>query len=191
MKKKILTVAVLVICLSIAAAGTLAYFNTEATAHNVITSGGVEIELLEWADKDKTEPFPEEGITGVMPGTSVDKIVEVKNTGASEAWVRVKVEQDITLAEGVDGDPDPDLMVIEFNATDWELTADGYYCYTKALKPGETTEPLFASVKFDGRMDNMYQNCTATVDVTAQAVQTANNGAAVTEAQGWPAEPQN
>ena len=35
-------------------------------------------------------------------------------------------------------------------------------------------------------MGNEYQNATATVDVFAQAVQTANNGATVMAAQGWP-----
>ena len=35
-------------------------------------------------------------------------------------------------------------------------------------------------------MGNEYQNATATVDVLAQAVQTANNGESVMEAQGWP-----
>jgi len=37
-------------------------------------------------------------------------------------------------------------------------------------------------------MGNEYQNCTVSVDVSAQAVQVANNGADVLEAKGWPAE---
>ena len=39
---------------------------------------------------------------------------------------------------------------------------------------------------FKADMGNEYQNATATVDVSAQAVQTANNGATVMDAQGWP-----
>ena len=35
-------------------------------------------------------------------------------------------------------------------------------------------------------MGNEYQNATATVDVYAQAVQTANNGKTALNAQGWP-----
>ena len=35
-------------------------------------------------------------------------------------------------------------------------------------------------------MGNEYQGATATVDIVAQAVQTANNGATVEDATGWP-----
>ena len=35
-------------------------------------------------------------------------------------------------------------------------------------------------------MGNEYQNAEATVDVTAQAVQTANNGDSALTAKGWP-----
>jgi len=37
-------------------------------------------------------------------------------------------------------------------------------------------------------MGNEYRDAKATVDVLAQAVQTANNGASALEAKGWPAE---
>ena len=79
MKRKILLAAVAVICLSLLGVGTLAYFTSDGTAHNVITTGGVDIELIETTDDGK--PFPEEGISGVMPGESVTKRVTVKNTG--------------------------------------------------------------------------------------------------------------
>ena len=46
MKKRILLVAILVICLSVLASGTLAFFTTEAIARNVITTGGVGIDLV-------------------------------------------------------------------------------------------------------------------------------------------------
>lgn len=84
MKRKLLILSVLAICVAIVAAGTLAYFTAEDTAHNVITSGGVDIELKEWADEAKQTPF--EDVTGIMPGVTVTKIAEIKNTGASEAW---------------------------------------------------------------------------------------------------------
>ena len=57
---------------------------------------------------------------------------------------------------------------------------------SKPLKPGEVTAPIFTAVTFNANMGNEYQNATATVDVFAQAVQTANNGATVMDAQGWP-----
>ena len=95
MKRKLLILSTLAICLAIFAAGTHAYFTAEHTAHNVITTGSVAIAVQEWADEEKTVPFEE--LTGVMPNTTVTKIAEIKNTGASEAWVRVKVEKNIVL----------------------------------------------------------------------------------------------
>ena len=181
MKKKLLILSLAAICLAITAIGTLAYFTSEGTAHNVITTGGVEIAVQEWADEEKTKPF--ENLTGVMPNTTVTKIAEVKNTGASDAWVRVKVEKAIKLTG--DGIPDVSMVQLDVNTTDW-TEKDGYYYYTKVLKPGEVTAPIFTAVTFKPDMGNEYQNATATVDVTAQAVQTANNGATVMDAQGWP-----
>ena len=51
MKRKLLILSVLVICIATLAAGTLAYFTSEGTAHNVITTGGVEIAVQEWAGR--------------------------------------------------------------------------------------------------------------------------------------------
>lgn len=50
MKRKLLTVALAVSCLSLAAYGTTAYFTAEDTAVNVITAGNVRIELQETGD---------------------------------------------------------------------------------------------------------------------------------------------
>ena len=182
MKRKLLILSVLAICIATLAAGTLAYFTAEGKAHNVITTGGVKITVQEWADEEKTKPF--EDLTGIMPGMTVTKIAEIKNTGASEAWVRVKVEKNIRLQAEVEVNPNPDLVELTLNA-DWEAR-DGYYYYKKALKPGEVTAPIFSAVTFNASMGNEYQNATATVDVQAQAVQTANNGTTALEAQGWP-----
>ena len=181
MKKKLLILSLAAICLAITAIGTLAYLTSEGTAHNVITTGGVEIAVQEWADEDKQTPF--EDLEGIMPGMTVTKIAEIKNTGASDAWVRVKVEKNIKL-QG-EGTSDTGLVELTLNTADW-TEKDGYYYYTKVLKPGEVTAPIFTAVTFKPDMGNEYQNATATVDVTAQAVQTANNGATVMDAQGWP-----
>lgn len=182
MKRKLLILSVLAICIATLAAGTLAYFTSEGKAHNVITTGGVEITVQEWADEEKTKPF--EDVTGIMPGMTVTKIAEIKNTGASDAWVRVKVEKNIKL-QG-DGTPDTSLVELTLNTADW-TEKDGYYYYSKPLKPGEVTEPIFTAVTFNVTMGNEYQNATATVDVAAQAVQTANNGSTAMTANGWPA----
>lgn len=182
MKRKLLILSVLAICIATLAAGTLAYFTSEGKAHNVLTTGGVEIAVQEWADEDKQTPF--EDLEGIMPGMTVTKIAEIKNTGASAAWVRVKVEKNIKL-QG-EGTPDTGLVELTLNTTDWTDAGDGYYYYNNTLQPGEVTAPIFTAVTFKPDMGNEYQNATATVDVVAQAVQTANNGDTVMDAKGWP-----
>ena len=189
MKRKLLLLSVMVICIAIAAVGTLAYYNTNAIAHNVITTGGVNIELHEYADAEKT-PFPSKGLDGVMPGMTVTKIAEVENTGASAAWVRVKLTPAIELADDAvlpDGfTVNTGLVKPDVNTTDWELRSDGYYYYHKALAAGETTTPVITSVTCKETMGNEYQGATATVDIVAEAVQKANNGDSALTAKGWP-----
>lgn len=195
MKRKLLILSVLVICIASLAAGTLAYFNAEETAHNVITTGGVGIQLVEKTKSgDTLVDFPEEGLTGIMPGTSASKIVSVQNTGASEAWIRIGVA--LTMV-GADGEAlptelelnDEKIPVITFMAGDkWTLSDDGYYYYSDPVPAGESTATLFEEVHFAAQMGNEYQNCKANLVVMAQAVQTANNGETVAEAAGWPAE---
>lgn len=191
MKKKLLVISAVAVCLAIAAAGTAAYFTAEEKAHNVITTGGVAIEVAEWTmqEGELRVPFPEEGIGGVMPGTSVSKIVTVENTGESEAWVRVKVEIAIVDAEGgalpsaFGGSSTP---VVAFTVlTGWQ-EHEGYYYYDTPVVAGGFTSALFEEVTFDGLIGNEYQSCTATITVTAQAVQSRNNGATVLAAAGWP-----
>ena len=131
MKRKFLILSVLALCFSLFAAETIAYFTADSKAHNVITTGGVQIAVQEWADEERTKPF--EDVTGVMPETTVTKIVEIKNTGVSDAWVRVMVDKKIVLpTESIT--PDASLVELACNTADW-TEKDGYYYYNKVLKP--------------------------------------------------------
>ncbi len=192
MKKKVLLLLVLALCMTAFTTGTLAYFTGDETAHNVITTGGVNIAIVEQTkDSDGAlVAFPKEGLTGNMPGSTVDKIVEIQNTGASEAWIRVKIEASI---KGADGNPLPLTIGQEQKAVmnysvqpGWIAGNDGYYYYKDAVPGGASTEKLLNTVTFNPDMGNEYQNCTANIIISAQAVQKANNGESVLEAEGWP-----
>ncbi len=182
MKRKLLILSVLAICIASLAAGTIAFFTSEDKAHNVITTGSVEITVQEWADEAKRVPFVD--LEGVLPGASVTKIAEVKNTGASEAWIRVQVEKSMQL--GNEFLPDSEVIGLNLNTEDWTLGEDGYLYYNEALKPGEVTAPIFTTVTFSKKMGNEYRDVKVNVDVAAEAVQTANNGTSAMDAQGWP-----
>lgn len=192
MKKKVFAIAVIVLALSVLAAGTLAYFTDEAEVHNVITSGAVNIEVEEWQDtEDGRIPYPDDPV-GIMPGTDLSKIVTVKNLEA-QSWIRAKITVVITDADGDEMDLTAAqldaIMDIDLNTEDWTEGEDGWYYYNAPLGMGEATAPLFESIHFSGpNMTNEYQNCTVEVIVDAQATQTANNGSSALEAKGWPAE---
>lgn len=189
-KKRIVSLAVILLCLSIMGTGTLAYFTDSTTAHNVITTGNIDIELQETQLQDGKEVAYNQEVFGVMPGTDVSKIVRVSNEGNNDAWVRVAVTKQITLADGTPCAEDPNL-IIRYNLgtapEQWTYMQDeGYYYYNSILKAGQETTPLFKDVLFDQKMGNEYQNSTAQVYVYAQATQVDNNGKTVFEAQGWP-----
>ena len=190
MKKKFFYIAVIVICLSLITGGTYAYFTTSDTARNVITSGGVEVQVVEQQlVNGALQPYPSQPIK-IMPATTVSKIVSVQSTEQA-AWVRMNYTLTVYDADGKKMDISADelakVIVITPDATNW-TQKDGWWYYNTAVKGGETTKPLFEEVAFSGpHMDNKYQLCTVVIDVTAQAVQQANNGATVLEAAGWPA----
>ena len=66
-KTKIIVLALAVALVAVCAMGTVAFFTDRSTATNVITTGGVDIELLETAVKDG-EVVPFEDVSGVLPG---------------------------------------------------------------------------------------------------------------------------
>ena len=186
MKRKILLISAIAITLSLIASGTLAYFTAEETAHNTITTGTIKIQLQEWSvPPGGGDPEPFEDVINVLPGTEVSKIVEVKNTGLSSAWIRIKLDELVTFKTGETADRDEILISYDVNTEKW-IEKDGYFYYNDTVKPGETTEPLFTKVIFSEFMGNDYQESVFEVTVHAQATQVANNGSTVLEAAGWP-----
>lgn len=188
MKKKILYIAAILICLSIITGGTLAYYTASDTVRNVIASGGVEVRVIEQQlVNGSLQPYPNQPIL-VMPATTVSKIVSVQSIEQA-AWVRMNYTITICDADGKNMEIPTDelakVIVIEPDDTAWTLE-NGWWYYNTAVKAGETTDPLFDTVAFSGpEMGNEYQNCTVEILVTAQAVQQANNGNTVIDAVGW------
>lgn len=215
-KRIILFVAVSALLLALAVGGTTAYYSVSEIAHNVITTSGVKIELVENFDDDKTwsESRGGEGEIVysldelVMPGTELKKEPVVVNTGNEDVYVRVEVDMTITSPEGEDliGYVNPNLYafnwdapaeesdpsVIRTNHENWDLDVEdgAWLVYKGALHPGEKL-PIFDHVEIDPRMTNEFQGCTVEITVRAQAVQAANNAPAVagdyTTIAGWPA----
>lgn len=189
MKKRIFAVAAVLICLSVLASTTIAYFTDTDIARNVITSGGIDIRIVEQQLVDgKLVDYPSEPIP-VMPAATVSKIVSVQNMDET-AWIRANYIVTVYDMDGNEMDVSADelekVIMIDPDGTNW-TEKDGWWYYNTVIASGETTKPLFEEVVFSGPyMDNKYQDCTVEIIVTAQGVQQANNGSTVMEALGWP-----
>ncbi len=201
-KRKILALASAVCMVAILAiGGTLAYFTSTDTETNTFTVGGVAIDLIEQQrgvkDGEKALVSFEDGkvlmpivgsaqgeqevVDGVKLPTAenyVDKIISIKNTGKSEAYVRVFVAVPTALQNGqVPNAPRFDVLHWNFNG---DSCADGQWTdeivvanptvidgveykiysrtYTTALKPkdeeGDTTEtPAYIGFYLDKSVD--------------------------------------
>ena len=196
MKKKILTICLIVALAATAIiGGTLAYFTDTAEATNTFTAGGVKIALIEQqrnADHSALETFTQnkvlmpivgsaqgeqETVGGVKLPTAenyVDKIMTIKNTGASAAYVRIFVAVPTALQNGqTPNAPRYDVLHWNFNGdscaegewTDEIVVAnptviDGVEykiysrTYTTALAAGATTAtPAYIGFYLDKTVD--------------------------------------
>ncbi|HPY37329.1 MAG TPA: TasA family protein, partial [Clostridia bacterium] len=98
MKKKILVISLTVSLIAIAALGaTLAYFTDTKDVTNTFTMGNVKIELKEIVGYENDQPTYGEPTDGkvdfgtVLPGSEIIKAPFVKNIGANDAYVQLKV----------------------------------------------------------------------------------------------------
>ena len=189
-KQRIFLVAVLICCLALAGGGTYAFFTAQETAYNVITTGELIMDLVE---KHGDEPWPEDGVSGVMPGDAISKIVTIQNIGGVDFYTRVKLRGTITLENGDVLPMGMEQVQLDLNEKDWTYEG-GFYYYNRALlastdKEADETEPLFTTVTLKPELGNEYQNAKIELTVEAEAVQSRNNGDGPLTAAGWTLEP--
>ncbi len=179
MKKKvsiIITAAALVALIVVGS--TLAFFTSQGTVQNTITTGDVKITL--------TEPkFKDSGVQDgnviymhdITPGQSIVKDPTITNTGSHDAYIRCKL--DIT---GLNFDENEDnaatrkiqlLSGIDINSTDWVQANDGYYYYQTKLATGDNVK-FFENVKIPEEWDNAFASKSFSINVTAEAIQADN-----------------
>ena len=181
-KARFLVLALAAMIVTLCMQGTLAYYSTVGKATNVVTSGEVQLAIHETTEQG-TE-FPAEGVY-VLPGDVVSKQVNVENICEHPFYLRVKIVYGINAEEL----PATDCFKLNINEQEW-VRQDGWYYYTRALQPGETTPHIFSKVEIVGdKVDNRYIGKTLTLSVKAHAVQSENNPAdAPWQAAGWPQE---
>ena len=198
-KKKILVLAVSVALVAILAiGGSLAYFTDTDEATNTFTAGGVAIDLIEQqVNEDGTalEAFKQNQvlmpIVGFAQGDKddfgqpvaenyIDKIVTIKNTGKSDAYVRAYFAIPSALDDGYETF-NAGANILHFNfgnnedgstteGNQWKWTHDGkwnyfettiggvsynvYFAdYYQPLPAGATTEQFVSGVYLDSNVD--------------------------------------
>jgi len=166
LNRKWLMVIALVMSLTMATAGTLAYLTDRDTEVNVFTMGNVDIEL-----KEDFEQGAE-----LIPGVDIEKKPTITNMGPNDAWVWAT----IAIPSALDND-NASANVVHFNMSK-ESVEDGKWTwweegtrdkwlkaynvehegvkynvftvlYQTALKKGDTTEPVIYKVYMDPHVD--------------------------------------
>ena len=199
MKKKIVSLALAVCLIAIAAVGTLAYFTDKDAETNTFTVGNVAIDLIEQErGANGLQEFTQNQVLMPIVGSAqgekddfgqpvaanyIDKMVTIKNTGKSAAYVRAYFAIPSALDDGYETfnagpnilhfnfgnvKTDNDLVSTEGVQWNWmhgnkwnyfETTIDGvaynvYFAdYHQALPAGETTEQFVSGVYLDKSFD--------------------------------------
>ena len=153
------TLAALAI-LNFVIAGTFAYWRAAGTALNELSTGEVEGAIVEVYDEAEAK--------NLTPGSTVEKVVNVENTGTIDMVVRVQITKSWTDDPSLDAD----MILIDFDTSMWYDAGDGYYYYMGVLSPGDTTEvALMESFSISTSASNEYQGQSAEIVVSMEALQ--------------------
>ncbi len=187
-KRKAIIFAAILLCAVIFCIVTYAYYVNTLRARNVITTGKIDITIVEQQKVgDEFIPYPDEPIS-VMPSAEISKVVAVR-CEEEKAYIRMKYSVYFEDSSGKELDLDTSVVEIIPTGKNW-IEKDGWFYYNAPLSAGEITEPPFENVKFASlAMDNKYQKTTLTIRIHAQSVQYANNPAPdgdITAVSGWP-----
>lgn len=161
----------------IISSSVLASWNVTGRSINILSMSSYKTSIVEEYE------VPE----SVYPSDEISKVVNIKNDGTVDTFVRVKVEKKwgVRGDDGVlvqDTSLDPEKIIIEYNDKLWENKGD-YWYYKGVLKAGEMTkEPLFESYKLSEETGNEYKGKDADIVVTMDSVQA--EGSVISKAWG-------
>ena len=177
---KIMTLAG-ILCLA-SVGGVSAYLTDYEKVSNEFTVGKVDIELKE------PEWKPEENRM-IEPSKVIHKDPQITNTGTNDAFVYMEVSIPMANVEAATengerlGKKVQELFYFEAKDSWMQLSVQNTesrrtytYAYTKILKPQETSETLFDTVKFLNLIEGQLDGQTLEIPVRAYAIQTSYTG---------------
>ena len=162
MKKKVLAIALAVVLIAIMVSGTLAYFTAEDEVENTFTIGSVKIEIYE-NDKATTSDTISFGkLTPVVKETPsedesyIEKVVDVKNIGANDAYIRTHIALPTALIDYLQLDVTTDGWSY-IGSTTASVGGVNYtvftYDHTAAVSPNGFTSELLQGVYLKSDVD--------------------------------------
>jgi len=167
MKKKVLTIALVVALIAIMVSGSLAYFTARDEVTNTFTVGSVEIEIYE---NDEATPDAVKPLGMLIPVVNTQdpsqdanykaKVVDVKNTGINDAYIRLHIAMPTALI---------DYLQLDLTAAGWTYngaitgsstaTVEGVdytvftYDYQTAVAAGQFTSELLQGAYLKSNVD--------------------------------------
>ena len=179
-KVKIMTLEGILFLASVG--GVSAYLTDYEKVSNEFTVGKVDIELKE------PEWKPEEN-KKIEPSKVIHKDPQITNTGTNDAFVYMEVSIPMANVEAAAengerlGKKVQELFYFEAKDSWMQLSVQNTesrrtytYAYTKILKPQETSEALFDTVKFLNLIEGQLDGQTFEIPVRAYAIQTSYTG---------------
>lgn len=177
---KIMTLAG-ILCLA-SVGGVSAYLTDYEKVSNEFTVGKVDIELKE------PEWKPEEN-KKIEPSKVIHKDPQITNTGTNDAFVYMEVSIPMANVEAAAengerlGKKVQELFYFEAKDNWMQLSVQNTesrrtytYAYKKILKPQETSEALFDTVKFLNLIEGQLDGQTFEIPVRAYAIQNSYTG---------------
>ena len=183
MKKNTVKIMALagILCLA-SVGGVSAYLTDYEKVSNEFTVGKVDIELKE------PEWKPEEN-KKIEPSKVIHKDPQITNTGTNDAFVYMEVSIPMANVEAAAengerlGKKVQELFSFEAKDSWMQMSVQNTesrrtytYAYKKILKPQETSESLFDTVKFLNLIEGQLDGQTFEIPVRAYAIQTSYTG---------------
>ena len=165
----------------LAIGGTLAYFTDTDSATNTFTVGGVKIDLIEQqVNKDGTalEAFKQDQVLMPIVGSAqgekdkygqpvaanyIDKMVTIKNTGTSAAWVRAYFAIPSALDDGFEESFNASMNILHFNFgnANGTSTYNNQWLWGSVAKPNHSGwnyfETIIGDVSYNVYFADYYQ----------------------------------
>ena len=177
MRKKIVALSMAVLMLAVAViGGTLAYFTDTKTADNTFTAGGVKIDLIEQqVNKDGTalEDFEQNQVLMPIVGSAqgekdnfgqpdaenyIDKIVTIKNTGKSAAYIRAYFAIPSALDDGYETfNAGANILHFNFGNEDGVSTMGNQWIWMHGTKWNYFETTMADGVKYNVYFADYYQ----------------------------------